>query len=492
MLSRTDRCCSPRMARAGAMARRTVMLVDGVDLLTDAEGAPDLTWLPNSGSASIRVLLTASGGRPLAEVQRRGWPATTVPPLDAAERRAMITTYLGRYSKGLDEVHVARLIAAPATGNALYLRTVLDELRQHGDHFTLGAGDRALSRRGDPRGSSRPGARPLRSRLRARSRRARRRLDARPVGGATGLTEPELLDHLGARRGTAVGNLVASRARGRSRFGHELGPVGVCQRTPSPRRRTALRRCRCRPAARPTLRSPPHSVVTSSDHASSRNCRGTSSARATWTRWRATVSDAGFTALAYTRSHSDLRRLWRRLEESGRRVVDGYRSIVDDPASNPELAWEVARLVTDAGYPSESAPLHRFLVELYRRGIGDDDVAARRLPAALVNYGAALHGQGDLHGCRADLCRKRSTSPGRAATLPYSPPGSATWPCAGAIAASCDAALPLFAEEEAICRRLGDTNGLQASLGNRAQVLRQLGDADGALALMAEQEQLCR
>ena len=30
-----------------------------------------------------------------------------------------------------------------------------------------------------------------------------------------------------------------------------------------------------------------------------------------------------------------------------------------DPAVNPEMAWEVARLVTDAGYPAEAARLHR-------------------------------------------------------------------------------------------------------------------------------------
>ncbi len=43
-----------------------------------------------------------------------------------------------------------------------------------------------------------------------------------------------------------------------------------------------------------------------------------------------------------------------------------------------------------------------------------------------------------------------------------------------------------------ICRRTGDTNNLQANLGNRSQLLRQRGDYGGALALMSEQEELCR
>ena len=40
--------------------------------------------------------------------------------------------------------------------------------------------------------------------------------------------------------------------------------------------------------------------------------------------------------------------------------------------------------------------------------------------------------------------------------------------------------------------RGGRHHGLQISLGNRAQILRQRGDAAGALAVMAEQEELCR
>jgi hypothetical protein len=42
-----------------------------------------------------------------------------VPPLDETERRAVITSFLGRYAKGLDDVHVVALLASPSTGNAL-------------------------------------------------------------------------------------------------------------------------------------------------------------------------------------------------------------------------------------------------------------------------------------------------------------------------------------------------------------------------------------
>ncbi len=155
------------IARAGSLNRRTMILVDGADLLTDIDGAPDLTWLPTAVPPAIRVIVTTSGERPVEAAQRRGWTVVTVPPLDEAERRDFIRVFLGRYAKSLDEIHVARLVGTASTGNALFLRTVLDELRQHGRSLHDRSGHRTLSRRGDARRAARAGARTVRGRLRA-------------------------------------------------------------------------------------------------------------------------------------------------------------------------------------------------------------------------------------------------------------------------------------------------------------------------------------
>ena len=201
-----------------------------------------------------------------------------------------------------------------------------------------------------------------------------------------------------------------------------------------------------------------------------------------------TISDVSFTELAYRTADRDLIRLWARAEEAGRRVVDGYRTIVDDPSSNPEAVWEVARLVTDAGYPAEALRLHRFLVDEYRK---PGEVGARRLSTALVNLGRALVLQGDLIGSEAPLREAVALAEARSEPVVLRA-------ALGNLAlglrdrGETDEALTLFAREEALCREAGDTNGLQISLGNRAQILRQRGDAAGALAVMAEQEELCR
>ena len=127
-------------ARALATAgRRAVVVLDGVDDLVDEDGAPDLTFLPVELPAAVRLVATAHGdGRAASAATARGWARHEVPPLDVTERRAVSEAVLAVGAKTLDAVHLDALAAAPQAGNPLFLRGVLDELRQHGDHFTLG------------------------------------------------------------------------------------------------------------------------------------------------------------------------------------------------------------------------------------------------------------------------------------------------------------------------------------------------------------------
>ena len=61
-----------------------------------------------------------------------------VPPLDDAERRAVITAFLGRSRRASTRSTSPPCWPRRPRATSLYLRTVLDELRQHGDHFTIG------------------------------------------------------------------------------------------------------------------------------------------------------------------------------------------------------------------------------------------------------------------------------------------------------------------------------------------------------------------
>ena len=477
------------LARAGARVGRTVLLVDGVDLLDDADGARSLTWLPRQLPPGVRVVVTSASPDATDEATRRGWGVLEIPALDEGERRALIHSFLGRYAKGLDPVHVARLVGCPSTGNTLYLRTVLDELRQHGDHFTLGVViEHYLAA---------PTLEALLALVLGRYERDFERDRPGLVGDAMrclwaarrGLTEPELLDALSTPERAVVQAMWSPLM-----LAGEAGLVtanGMVTFATEPHRLAVEHRY----VVTASQRADAHAVLARTFAGYALGPRVVD--ELAWQQLGAgdldglfaTVSNLAFTDAAYRRSHADLRRLWRRVEEAGRRIVDGYCGIIADPSSDPEMAWQIARLITDAGYPAESAALNQFLVDHYRRMPGDD--SARRLPAALVNHGVALMGRGDLVAAEAVLQEAINLSRSRA-DLRVLQAGLGDLALCRRDRGDLDGAAPLFAEEESLCRRSGDSLGLQASLGNRAQLLRQRGENDGALALMAEQEDICR
>ncbi|MFN8016707.1 MAG: DUF4062 domain-containing protein [Acidimicrobiales bacterium] len=478
--------------RFGASGRRALVVVDGADLLVDVDGALELTWLPTSVPANVRVVVTTADHRAADEAVRRGWPVHDVPPLDDAERRQFIATFLGRWSKGLDAVHVDRLASAPQTGSPLFLRTVLDELRQHGDHFTLGeviAGYLSASTIDD-----------LLEQVLARYERDFERDRPGLVGDAfralwaarRGLTEPELLELLGGPDGPVIGAtwspLVLAAEDGLVTRSGLLGFATAPHRKAVEDRYLADEDSRRRAAA------------AVADYFASQPIGPRVVEELPWAQLAAgdldgliaTISSLPYLDLAYPLAPGDLRRLWARAEEAGRSVVDGYRAVVDDPAAHAEQAWAVARLVTDAGHPTQALALNRFLVDRYRAAAAaGEDKGEARLQASLVNLGAALWLQGELDAAepvlveavdRARASEDRKLLQAALGNLGLVRRDHGDLP----------GALVAFGEEEPLCRDLGDTWALQASLGNHAGALRQLGRYDDALTKMREQEAICR
>ena len=117
-----------RMAAAGG---RVILVIDALDQLGDHDGAPDLAWLPPVLPANVRLVVSTLPGRPLAEVQKRGWPMLRVSPsrltsADAdppAPARAREDPRAG--ARGPDRLRAR--CASP-----LYLRALLEELRLWG------------------------------------------------------------------------------------------------------------------------------------------------------------------------------------------------------------------------------------------------------------------------------------------------------------------------------------------------------------------------
>ncbi|WP_028645235.1 tetratricopeptide repeat protein [Nocardioides sp. URHA0020] len=476
-----------RSALFAALARTerpVLVVVGGADLLSDVDGAPDLTWLPAELPAAVRVVVTSAGPRPVDAALRRGWPVTEVPPLDAAERAAYVATFLARWSKGLDPVHVRTLAASPHTGSVLYLRTVLDELRQHGDHFTLGEVIAGYLR-----------AETLDDLLELVLARYERDFEADRPGlvadafraiwaARRGLTEPELLDLLGGEQplSHAVWSpLVLAAETGLVTRSGLLGFATDAHRQAVTDRYLGT----------PTARRAAHAAVAA--YFSGQPLGPRVVEELPWQQLGAddvdglvrTISDLDYLALAYPQAPADLRRLWARAEERGHPTVEGYRHVLDDPGAHPDQAWAVARLVTDAGHPTEALTLHRHLVATSRAG------SPTRLRGALLNLGAALQAQGEL--TEAATVLEEAVTLSRTAqdtvVLPYALGNLALVRAAlGDVAG----AVPLFEEALALARASGNAWDIQAALGNLAGARRTTGDTAGALALLDEQEELGR
>lgn len=459
-----------RVAFASALAQagtgqRVVLVLDGLDQLEDRDGALDLAWLPPQPPPGVRLVASTLAGRPLDEWRRRGWEVTVLDLLDADGRRELIRAFLAQYAKALGPELETRLAGAERAANPRYLRIVLDELRQHGDHFTLGDVterylgatttddllELVLARYETDFEIDRPGlVRDAFTALWA----ARR-----------GLAETELLDLLGPEDTgdplphrvwsplfLAAGQALVVRS-GLVGFAHDDIRRAVEDRylaagaDPAPaqggvdpaRGRAAHAQLAAYFSARATSGELGPRVV---DELPWQQARAEQ-----WDDLAVTLGTPAFLDLAYRADLLDLKRHWATLEASSAHRMDAvYAPVLADPAADNDASWAVARLLTDAGRVEPALTLHRALVDQARA-----DGNQKRLQAALANLGAALLGRDEL-----------------------------------------DAALAAFTEQEHLCRALGETNGLQVSLGNQGAVWRAKGDRDRALALMAEEERLCR
>jgi len=125
---------------AQSVGRGAIVLV--LDALNQIEGDESdrwLTWLPHHFPPHVRVLASALPGPALDILNERGWTEQNLPLPDAAERGQMIDQFFRHYRKEAGGKLRDQLAAAPGSANALFLRTVLEELRQFGNFEQLPA-----------------------------------------------------------------------------------------------------------------------------------------------------------------------------------------------------------------------------------------------------------------------------------------------------------------------------------------------------------------
>ncbi len=118
--------------------KKAVLVVDGLNQLDDRERGLDLGWLPRSFPTNVRVIVSTLPGRCLDATRDRGWPELVIPPMRERDRLKLLWRFLARHGKRLGKASRRRIIGAEQTANPLFLRALLDELRQFGDYEQLG------------------------------------------------------------------------------------------------------------------------------------------------------------------------------------------------------------------------------------------------------------------------------------------------------------------------------------------------------------------
>ena len=105
-----------------------LLIIDGLNQLENKEGQ----WLPDFWQENVKAIFSVIPGEQLETLSQREWPIHTLEALDLNRREQLIRDWLASYRKALSTEQTLRIAQAPQTGNPLFLKTVLEELRIFG------------------------------------------------------------------------------------------------------------------------------------------------------------------------------------------------------------------------------------------------------------------------------------------------------------------------------------------------------------------------
>jgi nephrocystin-3 len=109
---------------------RFVLVLDGLNQL-DGQ-ARNLSWLPRKLPANVSLIVSTLPGPTLDALRRNGWAEHAVQPLTESVRDRLIDQFLADYGKTLNAGQRRRIVCHASTGNAFFLRSLLEELRVFG------------------------------------------------------------------------------------------------------------------------------------------------------------------------------------------------------------------------------------------------------------------------------------------------------------------------------------------------------------------------
>ena len=510
-----------RVAFANALHRvaargRAILILDGLDQLEDRESALDLAWMPPVIPANIRLIVSTNGGRPWADLRKRAWPVLQVKPLTKDEREALIRDWLARYEKTVSAKVAQRIAAARPAANPLYLTTLLNELRSFGRAEELdrieGFEERLAWYLEAPH-----------SQALFNKAMQRWEFDCAARGTASEDLSGEVLTRIwAARRGLSEEELVTSLGTPESPVPYDLwwplqatlGPLLVSRGGLLTFAHPMLRQA-VGDAYLPTPedRNGAHLALATFFYGQPKGPRQFEELPWQWEQageWKSLaflLAQPGFFAALWNKNQTTVKKLWKAIEaNSSQRMETVYAAAIRKLTTEPLHAARIGDLLWAMDRTQAAQRIRSGLVKHLRQS--NDRVA---LQAALGAYAAVLQARDDVQGALAHyheqevICRALikdsagNSGPGGVdskaelrtfqAGLQSALAGQAALLY---IQGELDRAMPLYKEQEKLCRELSNDKGLAGALAGQAGVLYTQGDHKGGLAILQDCERTCR
>lgn len=114
-----------------------VVVLDGVNQLSDTSNAKLMNWLPIPPSNVKYIISTIPSDKTMSNLQRLHPDIMGMNTMGKRQRKEFVIKYLGKYHKSLTDTQICRIIDDQKNGIPLVLKTLLDELITFGKHDKL-------------------------------------------------------------------------------------------------------------------------------------------------------------------------------------------------------------------------------------------------------------------------------------------------------------------------------------------------------------------
>lgn len=115
---------------------RWILVLDGLDRLAE-DDQQALPWIPTTLPPGIHIVASALDCPARSILHEREYLTQTIGPLGESEQQQLMERYLGRYTKQLESGLQKKILAHPLAGSPLFLKVLLEELRQCAGFDTL-------------------------------------------------------------------------------------------------------------------------------------------------------------------------------------------------------------------------------------------------------------------------------------------------------------------------------------------------------------------